>query len=306
MDLTGSERDRLIRLIREHRLEPSEDELLAHSAPCVTLLLSDIEDPRRAVTDSAPGSSRMGGLPDGPDGFEWRVIRPRPDAPEVHAGFLMQLDLADLPRLAGSGLPATGLLSVFHWDQCTELGHSFEVHYFAATGRPWHRIEPPADVPCASELGLYLDGRAFPIEGVLGIDAPSKGQHDLLSYDAHERFAHESQDTDHPQRWASRWATFRQRAAAPGFDTRCARGFRYDWWWVGQLLGRMDLASAEWFAARERSAHRRRLLLQFETNPVVGFAGGCDAAPVLVLVLARDPGSSQHLDFGSVLATLAP
>lgn len=304
MDLTGSERDRLIRLIREYRLEPIEDELLAHSAPCITLVLTDIEDRRSAVADSAPGSSRMGGLPDVPDGFEWPVIRPRPDAPQVHAGFLMQLDLASLPPLAGSGLPSTGLLSVFHWDQCTEFEHSFEVHYLADTRRPWVRIEPPADVPCASEVGLCLAGRAFPIQGVVGIDTPSKGQHDLLSHDAHERFAHETRDGDDPQWWASRWATFRQRAADPGFDTRCARGVRYDWWLVGQLLGRMDLASAEWCAAREGPAHCRRLLLQLETNPVVDFSGGCDAAPVLVL--ARDPGSSQHLDFGNVLATAAP
>ena len=66
----------------------------------------------------------------------------------------------------------------------------------------------------------------------------------------------------------------------------------------------MDLSSAEWCAAHEGPQHRRRLLLQLETNPVVDFAGGCDTAPVLVL--ARDHGAPPQLDFGNALATHAP
>ena len=302
--MSAAERDRLIQLIREHRLAPIEAELLAHSAPCITLVLKDIENNRGGITDPPSGSSYMGGRPDVPQGFAWPVMRPQPDGEEVHAGFLMQIDLAELPQLPGNPLPEAGLLSVYHWDQCVDFAQSFEVRYFAPTGAPWQRIGPPKDMPCASEVGLCLNEGSFPIEGVIGIDAPSKGQHDLLSRDAFERFQDEPDDTEAPDWWAYRWATFRQRAADPGFEARSAQGFRYDWWLVGQLLGRMDEASAEWCVGQEGDAPARRLLLQIETNPVVDFAGGCDAAPVLVL--ARDDGTRPLTAFDNLRVTFAP
>jgi hypothetical protein len=74
--------------------------------------------------------------------------------------------------------------------------------------------DPPPDSLCASEVGTCLNPGAFPIEGILGIDVPSKGQDDLLSRDAFERFNDETQDSADPEWWAARWATKRSRPSA--------------------------------------------------------------------------------------------
>jgi hypothetical protein len=326
MPLTESERDRLISLIRHHRLEPIEDILLAHTEPCITLMLKEIRSRGDDGGPPRPGASRMGGMPDLPEGFAWPRFRCQYDNAEVYSGFLMQIDLAEMPAIENSPLPATGLLSIFHRDQCAEFSESFEAYLFPESGNQLRTTSPPPDLRCASEAGVCLDDTAYLIDGVLGLDAPDKGQDDVMRNLCAERFGHETLDLDDPQWWAARLAAFQMQAIDPDHEARIESGFPQSWWRVGQLLGRMDYGSAAFVALHDRgdqgrlqdyqyraqhsealtreAATRWRLLLQLETNPIVDFAGGCDTAPVLIL--AQDEGARPWSSIGQIRASLAP
>ena len=166
--LDGELLARLRGLIREHRMEPIEDYLLAHSAPCITLTIADPYDPRGA--DPPIGASRMGGAPDLPHDFSWPTFESSIDGKLVHSGFLLQIDLSKLPLAPGNPLPATGLLSVFHRDQCApDFSESFEIHLFSAH-ETLRRTRPPDALMCASEVETCLSGESVLIDGVLGRD----------------------------------------------------------------------------------------------------------------------------------------
>lgn len=112
------------------------------------------------------GASRFGGLPDLPPDFAW----PAADGRKLQ--FLAQLDLADLPRWAGSPLPADGWLYHFglyenEHDWVTVVRHhagprsALVRQPLPPPGEIWmDRIEWPAYelLPLAGRLGATIDG----------------------------------------------------------------------------------------------------------------------------------------------------
>lgn len=314
MALGGDLQDRLRDLIAQHRLEPIAEEILRHAAPCITLKLKDLGDPfgSAKTLDPPMGSSRMGGMPYVPQAFEWPMFECAYGGDTVRSGFLMQLDLAALPEISDSPLPRAGLLSLFHRDQCAPFRHSYEAFYFAPDVK-LERRAPPDDLRCASELEVCESGAATLLRAVVGLDAPTKGSHDILSATLHDRF---EGDPD----WVERLGAFLQRARDPEFETHEQAGDVLGWWIAGQMFGRMDDGSAitlavgdgdpdaerseaENAALAEEGRRAWRLLLQLESNWHTGFRSNADTAPVLIM--ARGDRPVPWSDIGPVQATMA-
>jgi hypothetical protein len=316
--------ERLRALIGKFRMEAIADQLLRHAAPCITLLLEDVfaGSSGETVSDSPVGTSRMGGLPDAPADFRWPVFQCGYSGETVYSGFLMQVNLADMPLWSGAPLPRRGLLSVFHRDQCAPFRESFEVHWFEADPRSLHRAEPPQGMACASEVTPCDGGQSFALRGVRGIDAPDKGQDDWMREILHDRFAG---DTSLPD-WIERMSGFREHCLDPGREQRARDGQPFHRWHAGQLLGRLDRRFLEVLALEDRGeadrvddhihVHAQRdllareagdawkLLLQIESNAITGFAGGCDVAPVLIAGRITDEEARIRID--AIKASLAP
>ncbi|NUP05849.1 MAG: DUF1963 domain-containing protein [Polyangiaceae bacterium] len=95
------QRRQFVELARAAGLEGPIEQMLAES---VRLVVSDDPSP------DALGTSRLGGLPDVPEDFEW------PEGPTMPLSFVGQISLTDVAPLASqSGLPTSGLL-LFFWD----------------------------------------------------------------------------------------------------------------------------------------------------------------------------------------------
>jgi hypothetical protein len=322
--LDSEDFERLHALIRRHRMEAIADHLLRYAAPCITLLLEDAAAAPHGKAPSNPpiGASRMGGLPDAPAGFRWPVFTCGYSGETVYPGFLMQVNLADMPLWAGAPLPCRGLLSVFHRDQCAGFRESFEVMWFDAEPQSLHRTEPPQGMVCASEVTTCDRSQSFALQGVRGIDAPDKGQDDWMRDILHDRFSGDDSVPD----WIERMSHFREHCLDPNRDQRATDGQPFHRWHAGQLLGRLDRRFQEVLALEDRRATDRledqdyilahrdqlvqeaedswRLLLQIECNPVTGFSGGCDVAPVLIA--SRITGFEGRPRFDAIKASLAP
>lgn len=142
--------------IREHDLEAHEEAIIAQALPAVRLTLG-------SPSSGAVGESRVGGVPDLPVGMAW----PRNAAGEAYS-FVLQINLADVPALAESPLPAKGLLHFFVGldEPASDVDHlvlildnedlaaavqpdEAEFANDAYIGMPAHKLilEPFADVP---------------------------------------------------------------------------------------------------------------------------------------------------------------
>jgi uncharacterized protein YwqG len=93
--------ERLGQLIAKHDLTVVEDVIRAHATECIILDLGDLE--KYAKT----GNSRYGGIPDLPPSIDW------PESEGMYYGFLMQLNLAELPSIQNHPLPSSGMLYFF-------------------------------------------------------------------------------------------------------------------------------------------------------------------------------------------------
>ena len=97
--------------------------------------------------------SRIGGVPDLPDGFEWPVWRSAPLA------FLAQIDLAEIGQQSVlPDLPQHGLLHFFYDQEQSTWGFnpgdrgSWRV-YYTTDGLPFRRTDPPAGVTRHGRFG---------------------------------------------------------------------------------------------------------------------------------------------------------
>lgn len=93
---------RLRAAIADAGLTSFADLIIARSMECAALGTTTPDD------YSQVGNSRSGGVPDLPEGEEW----PRSDDGQLYP-FLMQINLAEVPRFVGNLLPERGILYAF-------------------------------------------------------------------------------------------------------------------------------------------------------------------------------------------------
>jgi uncharacterized protein YwqG len=135
-----------------------------HPAMCETivrLLRPSIRLLTQPGQEARLGDSRIGGLPDLPQGAQWPVYTgpPKPDAKwEAFKGeplaFLLQVNLEQVARFdLGGHLPASGLLHFFYldtiarFDQYPDHGEVVRVRYTPLGGPPLRRLTPPHNLP---------------------------------------------------------------------------------------------------------------------------------------------------------------
>lgn len=101
------------------------------------------------------GASRIGGLPDLPAEQLWPQAR---WGENTLMGFVAQINLADLPPIAGDPLPREGLLSFFA--DCAGSGWEVDVKvlFFRPGTRLSRRREPPEEV----DMAVMVDGGTDP------------------------------------------------------------------------------------------------------------------------------------------------
>jgi hypothetical protein len=102
-------REHLGGLARRTGFGSAVDLIFAEARECV--YFANAAD--RWPEDERPGASRIGGLPDLPEGVDWPHGVNLEDQPWGFATFLAQFDLADLPEVDGLPLPRRGGLWLF-------------------------------------------------------------------------------------------------------------------------------------------------------------------------------------------------
>jgi uncharacterized protein YwqG len=134
--------------------------ILAHTLPSIRLV-------PRHPGEGRLGGTRLGDLPDLPDGVEWPRVRVKPSG-ELPLSFVMQVDLAEVAPLDLEGiLPRAGLLSFFfHYDPHFEPREAGRV-FFHEPGVELRRRKAPPDLPPGS---LY---RGFEVVPRLEWTAPA-------------------------------------------------------------------------------------------------------------------------------------
>lgn len=97
MDLTH-----LTRLLDEHGLSEHQDAILATVRPALFMQLAEAES-------GQPGQSRIGGVPDLPASLAW----PKDPLLDHYLCFILQINLAELPKFSDNPLPTSGMLYLF-------------------------------------------------------------------------------------------------------------------------------------------------------------------------------------------------
>ena len=286
--LTRDELDRLERLIVRFNYGAARSILLQAARPCVSLFLDEIPaDPQeRAARALALGASRMGGTPDLPGDFPWPILedgfviddtRSEPG----YAGFLLQLALADMPRVADHPLPDAGYLYVFDCGPSQPFETSFLVSYSAAPAADLRRAARPAGLLCAAEPACFEDGESFAIRGTLGIDFPTSNADGMELY---RLVAQATGVDDLAENAIETYAEFVRHALDADAEARATQGYP-DWWWrVGRLFGAASPSQAGSPRGSADSDSSLSPLLVIESNPVVGYASPSDAAPIQLLM----------------------
>ena len=304
--LTHDELDRLERLIVRFNYGAARSILLEAARPCVSLFLDDIPaDPQeRAARPLALGASRMGGTPDLPrdcpwpirdDGFVIDSTRSSPG----YAGFLLQIALAEMPRLADHPLPDSGHLYVFEIGPSRPFKTSFMVSYSAAATADLRRAERPAGLPCAAEPACFEVGESLAIRGALGIDFPASNADGVALY----RLVAQAMGVDDlAEGLIETFSAFERHARDADADARATRGYPEWWWRVGRLFG----------AAGETQDGRPLLdadgngslspLLVIESNTLVGYSSPSDDAPIQLLMPSAT--ARPWTGFDRVVATM--
>jgi hypothetical protein len=120
-------------LITQEGFGAVEELIVQHSVECAVLLLGEPED--YAVV----GNARYGGVPDLPEYLDW----PR-DGYGKCLSFMMQINLADVPPIVGSPLPARGMLYCFHGDDAESVcGEGSRILYADVETRVLGRANKP-------------------------------------------------------------------------------------------------------------------------------------------------------------------
>lgn len=155
-------------LIRHHGLEKIEGEILAAARPGVALLLGD--------GPGGPGESRVGGPPDLPRALEWPLT-----VDGEALAFLLQLNLAGVPALPESPLPARGMLFVFVGldEPATDVEHRIVLY----TGDELLEPRTPPNGPPASETFAGLRPRRLRLASFADIPRWATSDYEALTED---------------------------------------------------------------------------------------------------------------------------
>jgi hypothetical protein len=286
--LTHDEHDRLERLIVRFNYGAARSILLEAARPCVSLFLDDIPaDPQeRAARPLALGASRMGGAPDLPRDFPWPIredgfvidsTRSKPG----YAGFLLQLALADMPRVADHPLPDAGYLYVFDLGPSQPFDSSFLVSYSAAAAADLRRAERPTGLPCAAELYCFEDGESFAIRGTLGIDFPVTNADGVELY----RLVAQAMGVDDlAEGLIKTFSAFERHALDADADARAKGGYPDGYWRVGRLFGAAGLSQDGRPLVDTDGNGALSPLLVIESNTLVGYSSPSDDAPIQLLM----------------------
>lgn len=136
-----------------------------------------------------PGQSKLGGMPDLPDGFAW------PDLKGAPMEFVAQIQLADTHPFDMSGLlPAQGLLAFFYDSAQQTFGTDpadragLKVAYFEQPGAMLKRTDLPTDLPAGGRARVcslsFHDEITLPLQPNLEAPSIQWSESDQQKYDA--------------------------------------------------------------------------------------------------------------------------
>jgi hypothetical protein len=167
MSLSQEQQQQFTAVLTQAGLGAAVETCLRHARGAYTIVVTDPDAAQLPL-----GATRFGGTPDLPNDTEW----PRDDDGKV-GNFFAQLDLADLAvRAPGSGLPESGLLSLF----TTYLESAAEPVVVAAiltpAGSELARLMPPEDDDdYADPYTGYLEPVAVGFEPSISLPLDQKG-----------------------------------------------------------------------------------------------------------------------------------
>lgn len=314
MTMDAVELARIDALLKQYGLAQYREDILPQGSPCIAIALLDPPSvPVPDLPDVPVGASKVGGDPDLPPGFAW------PARDDGHAGFFLQVALADLPAAPWNPFPARGMFYVFcHDDQRAFWDPpGWEVVWWDGDAATLRRVERDvqAQNPLIGGDSFFSFSVARPITFRAGMDFPPGTSQDWDWINEFERRTR----ADDPE-VLTRYFDFRIDAADPGAaaDTRVGHGpFFHP---IGRLLGHTDARIREDLAlasrgARERftdhawrRAHRDELaregaswrqLLRLFSSTATDYTGPCDASPIYLM--ARDAGSRPWTPSGPVI-----
>ena len=138
-------RDELLKSLHDAGLGSYANPIANLARPCYRIERTLIPDEQLPL-----GASKLGGLPDVPDGFAWPETS---GAKHIPMEFVAQINVADLPEPRPEAMPAKGLLAFFtHWTEgCVR---------FFPEGTTLRRTAIPAAPPLPQPKGLLGSLRA--------------------------------------------------------------------------------------------------------------------------------------------------
>ncbi|QDU26992.1 hypothetical protein ETAA8_20760 [Anatilimnocola aggregata] len=157
--LSPQSRKLLKSLIRKHALAAVEYAILSAAEEYVLLILNGRED------YSVLGSSRYGGVPDLPVSMPW------PRSERGFLTFLMQVNLAEVPKLFRNPLPKKGLLYFFVEDDTGAADVDAKIVFVDAKSVQLKKAKPPSHEQFSRPD--YLGLKAHKLRLGFGIDVPS-------------------------------------------------------------------------------------------------------------------------------------
>lgn len=162
--LSQSQESLLRKLISKHGLSAAEERIVSNAVECCTLFLGEEE------TYKEVGNSRYGGVPDLPPSIDW------PQADGDFYGFLMQINLAQLPDIKNNPLPTSGMLYFFILDDEDSTSVEAKIFLYQDDMSLLRRAEqPPHEQLFIQVQEMYSNLNPHIIKTERSIDLPGYG-----------------------------------------------------------------------------------------------------------------------------------
>jgi uncharacterized protein YwqG len=196
-------------LISKHALSETEETIISNAVDCCTLLLG------REERYNNVGNSRYGGDPDLPPFIDW------PQSDGDFYGFLMQVNLADIPDIENNPLPSSGLLYFFILDDEDSTSVKAKVLLYQGDMSQLRRVEhPPYEKLFIQVQEMYANLNPHEIETRLSIDLPGYGSQLYRQLDT-------PKETHHDKRNSTRYCELMEEASGATDNNSV----------IGQILG---------------------------------------------------------------------